>query len=116
MRLIDADALDFGFPVTDDAYGLSRQIGIELVRERINAAPTIEQPTWISCAERLPTEDGKYLTYRIDEVRWGEFTSRMSCLSIEFYSVDFDGWWNDGVKLDDVTHWMHLPMPPKGDE
>lgn len=30
MRLIDADALDFGFAMTDDMNGMLKQIGIEM--------------------------------------------------------------------------------------
>ena len=42
MRLIDADALDFGFAVTDDMNGMLKQIGIEMAKARVDKAPTIE--------------------------------------------------------------------------
>lgn len=56
QRLIDANALDYRFPVTDDVYGLSRQIGIEMVKARIAEAPTIEavpvrHGRWVSLTE-----------------------------------------------------------------
>ena len=49
-RLIDADALIEDINVWfADSYHL-----IDSVKERIDAAPTIEQPHWIPCSERLP--------------------------------------------------------------
>ena len=37
-RLIDANALDFDFPVTDDLI----EMGIEMVRARVVTAPTVD--------------------------------------------------------------------------
>ena len=42
MRLIDADALDFCFPVTDNLEGMFKQIGIGMAQARVNDAPTID--------------------------------------------------------------------------
>ena len=42
MRLIDADALDFCFPMTDGLNGILKQIGIEMAKARAMNAPTIE--------------------------------------------------------------------------
>lgn len=41
MRLINADALDFGFPLTDDLNGMLKQIGVEMAKTRVMNAPTI---------------------------------------------------------------------------
>ena len=51
-RLIDANALDFDFPVTDDLI----ETGIEMVRARVVTAPTVDAVEvvrclrWLSCA------------------------------------------------------------------
>lgn len=42
MRLIDADALDFAFPIPDDFNGMMKQIGIEMAKSRVMNAPTVE--------------------------------------------------------------------------
>lgn len=42
MRLIDADALDFCFPMLDDFNGMMKQIGINMAKDRVMNAPTIE--------------------------------------------------------------------------
>lgn len=60
------------------------------------------KPEWISVEERLPDQDGKYLAY----------TRRGFIVLSYYYALEgafgFEHW--------DVTHWMPLPMPPKGDE
>ena len=54
MRLIDADALDFCFPMPDDFNSTLKQIGIEMAKARVVNAPTIEaEPVkhgcWVHC-------------------------------------------------------------------
>jgi hypothetical protein len=41
-RLIDVNALDLTFPVTDDMSGMLKQIGINMVKARLMEAPTVE--------------------------------------------------------------------------
>ena len=62
------------------------------------------QGEWISVEDRLPDEDGEYLTYD----------------GIIYYLLDFNaslGLWNVSTDIStairDVTHWMPLPQPPK---
>ena len=65
---------------------------------------TAKQPEWISVEERLPDRVGKYLVFTFDR---------------RVYLCDFIDHYCDGdFQFDDyrVTHWMPLPMPPKGDE
>ena len=56
---------------------------------------------WISVEERLPEQDGKYLAY----TRKG-FTVLSYYYALEG-AFGFEHW--------DVTHWMPLPEPPKGE-
>ncbi len=58
---------------------------------------------WISVKERLPEDDGYYLT----------FTTEHTC---EVYRYDGDGEWvtdYDDTANHDITHWQPLPEPPK---
>ena len=68
---------------------------------------------WISVDERLPTEE----EYR-DE--YGELIPILVCEKDTRYPYRamYDGTeWGDGLmKIRGITHWMPLPMPPKGDE
>lgn len=106
MRLIDADAL----PYEKQVLSIDEEWCLKVAD--IDATPTIEQPTWISCAERLPTEGGTYLVCQ-DFSMWGV---EHKTIGIEQFVKQFGGWYCDGLKIKGITHWMHLPMPPKGDE
>lgn len=110
MRLIDADAL---LKDINENYDLN--YGETLIdpcrfAELVEAAPTIEQPTWISVEDRLPIESGKYLVVR----EYSAWERSLRDISIEYYSAEFEGWFFDATKLLGVTHWMPLPELPKG--
>lgn len=60
---------------------------------------------WISVKERLPEESGEYLAY------CGEYDG----ICVLYYEVlKTKGKWRTRWK-GDVTHWMELPEPPKGE-
>ena len=60
---------------------------------------------WISVKDRLPEESGGYLAYC-----W-EYDG----ICVLYYEVlKTKGKWRTKWK-DDITHWMPLPQPPKGE-
>ena len=71
---------------------------------------------WIPCSERLPEKSGQYLVCAIyvgvslasfdrDKREWG------------YWQDDPCGWNGEKwIEIDEVTHWMPLPEPPKEDE
>ena len=59
---------------------------------------------WIPVTERLPEEDGWYLVYR------GEYGG--ICI-VHYKVLKTKGKWM--CKWEEVTHWMPLPEPPKGE-
>ena len=59
---------------------------------------------WISVKERLPEESGDYLVY------CGEYDG--ICV-LHYEVLKTKGKW--GSKWKEVTHWMPLPEPPKGE-
>lgn len=62
---------------------------------------------WISVKDRLP-RDGRYLTVRYDQVTRSSF--------VDILWFERGDWWNRHYPGDyDVTHWMPLPQPPKGE-
>lgn len=62
---------------------------------------------WISVEERLPEVGTRVVGY--------DYESNVRC-----YFITEDRWWIDEgwntAKGWGITHWMPLPMPPKGDE
>lgn len=101
MRLIDADMLtDWIAP-----FLLAKEdIPSALVLGLIDACPTIQQPAWISCAERLPTETGMYRVCHKSKLIADRY----------FYSDAPEIFTKFGN--DPVTHWKPIEEPPKEDE
>ena len=80
---------------------------------------------WISVDDRLPTEDGDYLTFETT------FTCKFRYQRVRHFAKDLEkvdeydfkgikraGWYAYDsewgyYEVDDITHWMPLPQPPK---
>lgn len=76
------------------------------------------QPHWISVDERLPEADKEVLVYAIgnDDI---ESTIALTCYTHSMYGYDIKGWvapWQYFNTNYRITHWMHLPQPPKEGE
>lgn len=84
-------------------YPNSFLMGLLAAANEIENMPTIEQPQWISCAERLPEKGGTYL---VVEKRTGVVGTRY------YYQSCPDAFARNGT----ITHWMPLPQPPKENE
>lgn len=64
------------------------------------------EPHWISCSEKLPEESGDYLVtvaHHNGEL-WVE---------VDQFDNENGSWWH---YMDDVTAWMPLPKPYKGEK
>lgn len=104
MRLIDADDLK------------ERAIRVSTVKEHcymkavgtheIDKAPTVETGKWIPVTERLPEQFSSVIVFR--KTKTYSMLHYSSALGFHFY----DSEWGD-VTVDNVTHWMPLPEPPK---
>ena len=91
LRAMGDDRLDYLFEDVAD-YLISNGVTVQ---------------EWISVNDRLPEENGRYLTA---SKRWGD--------KIVVFDLWFDGgfWYIDeegDVFYFEVTHWMLLPEPPK---
>ncbi len=75
-----------------------------------------KQSEWISVNCGLPNEDGWYITYtNANGKSNGVITQHLVTATIRGKKIR--RWeWNARVSPWVVTHWMPLPMPPKGDE
>lgn len=103
MRLIDADALIAKF-----AKEAKRTSDISFAQALMYVCTcldcdTIEQPAWISCAERLPTEEGFY-----------RVCHKSKAIADRYFYGDGELFTKFGN--DPVTHWKPIEEPPKGDE
>lgn len=80
-----------------------------LVDHLIANGVTVQQ--WIPVKERLPENHASCIVYRASSFGGHYSMLRYSkALGWHFY----DSEWGD-VTVDDVTHWMPLPDPPKGE-
>jgi hypothetical protein len=93
----------------NDAF-IKVKVACERVAEKLYNAGYRKQSEWISVEERLPDKWGKYLAYRkchfaphVDIIRYDTNRS-VWCF--------FDNEWGD-CEVNDITHWMPLPEPPK---
>ena len=105
MRPIDADAAIKKLGGECIAkYPNTFTMGLLAAMEEVGKMPTIEQPTWISCAERLPTAE--------------DANPNESVLAINKDDGFGRSWiWDIVVRYpQEFTHWMPIPKPPKGDE
>lgn len=103
MRLIDADALE-NESIPFETHGGGRFIALGSVR----SAPTIDPESlrkkgvWISVEDRLPEKNTSVLVSTDNGIVF-------QCL----YAYDgWDLWVRNAVN---ITHWMPLPEPPKGE-
>lgn len=81
----------------------------------------VPKQEWISVEERLPNND--WGTHWKERKYYLVITAPSGLMSVATYGHKEFGWWVDRCSqiLDEktyrkVTHWMPLPMPPKGDD
>ena len=75
-RLIDANALDFDFPVTDDLI----ETGIEMVRARVATAPTVDavevvHGRWVHASNKPGVWIGMKCSLCGARIKYSEFTN-----------------------------------------
>ena len=96
VELLDNAIID-----SDDNYGFpnTKQVAEHLIANGV----TVQE--WISVKDKLPTSDRNVLVF----VR--------GYVEIGWYDGYHDEWRTGIVTLDncEVTHWMPLPQPPKGE-
>ena len=80
---------------------------------------------WVPVTERLPEEDGQYLVFEKGSYGNQTRTLRFAKDGRKVDKYDFHRGWKNvwhyydsewgHITVDDVTHWMPLPQPPKGE-
>lgn len=118
MRLIDADKISESkfhpLPYTHitptDVNAESYKRGWNDAIDAIIAdAPTVEEPQWIPCSEKLP-EEGREVLACLTDWKTGEQRRVVS------YRIDFNMWHGYGRYNEKCVAWMPLPELWRGDE
>ena len=69
---------------------------------------------WISVKDRLPEEEGWYLVYTTPNREHKSINKAMFCKGYAW--GNFESYWRGaGGHWANVTHWMPMPNPPKGE-
>jgi hypothetical protein len=84
----------------------------DVTRELLANGVTVQE--WISVTERLPEEEGWYLVYTTPNREHKSINKAMFCKGYAW--GNFEPYWRGaGGHWANVTHWMPLPQPPKGE-
>lgn len=73
----------------------------------------MDNKKWIPVTERLPEEEGWYLVYTTPKRAHKSINKAMFCKGYEWKPEPY--WRGAGGHWANVTHWMELPKPPKGE-
>ena len=82
-----------------------------LYGEAADAIEELSKPRWIPVTERLP--DGEVLAINALKGSYGYHEYRVGYVDESCESETGSLCESDGVVLNNVTHWMPLPTPPK---
>lgn len=105
------DAWDFAFACQQamhEAADAIEELQAQLMYSNDAAKAIAEKvPKWIPVTERLPNHEGRYITaFSKGEVGENVFLSFRGAPAKWYYNSEDTG---------EVTHWMSLPEPPKGE-
>ena len=100
--------------VYDEWYGNG-----DIAEKLISNGVTVQE--WISVKDRLPDETGRYLAVKKRTAPDDFGGDRTDIVIVRFFVDDgfrmpihIPDWINKKIN-EEVTHWMPLPEPPKGD-
>lgn len=88
--------------VYDDWYGND-----DIAEKLILNGVTVQE--WVPVTERLPEDSGYYLV-----VHRNKYNGSISIAFEMYIKCKIGEWWENDYAYD-VTHWMLLPEPPKGE-
>lgn len=127
-RLIDANAL-ISYLYDDSKHSFLKAPFMNCTADRVDVkfllldAPTVNATQWISVKDKLPEKSCQVLCYcaggSIFNAEYDESIDDDFPIGFweQYYDHETYGWqgeeWNP---INDVTHWMPLPEPPKEDD
>ena len=98
-------------------------IGVGVLADHL-IANGVTVPQWISVDDRLPEDSGYYLVVYRDKYNESisiDFDMYVKCNIGEWWESEFacditkQFLWATRLQEQEVTHWMPLPLPPKGE-
>ena len=100
VELLDNAIID-----SDDNYGFpnTNQVADRLIANGV----TVQE--WIPVKDRMPENSGFYLVLHQDKY------DRSASIAIDYYVMCGAGEWWANEFTHNITHWMPLPEPPKGE-
>lgn len=115
-RLIDADALEramyeeaFEKDTDMQRWDSGCWIRYKLYERVLDAQPIVDiEPHWIPCSERLPNEEGYYLTSDSKGVQISKYR-----VAFMLNGNHFGAWLDDNCAVYEPIAWMPLPKPYK---
>ena len=93
--------------------GLEEKIADHLIANGVTVTDT-NVGKWIPVTERLPEKHDRYLVLTPSPFGHKAYTPWLAWYEPEVGFFDSDPEYGD-LEMDDVTHWMPLPEPPKGE-
>ena len=108
-KLVEQAISHFWYGVSHDIFSEPVKTYAKLAIEALEKENGVTVQEWIPVTERLPENNQWALCFMKDK-SFGTF-----CV-FQWNYIDWQ--WNDGNerwKEKDVTHWMPLPQPPKGE-
>ena len=120
-KLVEQAISHFWYGVSHDIFSEPVKTYAKLAIEALEKENGVTVPQWISVDDRLPDETGRYLAVK-KRIAPDDFGGDRTDIVIIRFFVD-DGfrmpahipdWINKKIN-EEVTHWMPLPDPPKGE-
>ena len=93
-------------------YNIPHKFKEKIADDLISNGVTVQE--WISVEDRLPEEEGWYLVYTTPNREHKSINKAMFCKGYAW--GNFEPYWRGaGGHWANVTHWMPIPNPPKGE-
>ena len=120
-KLVEQAISHFWYGVSHDIFSEPVKTYAKLAIEALEKENGVTVQEWISVKDRLPDETGRYLAVKKRTAPDDFGGDRTDIVIVRFFVDDgfrmpihIPDWINKKIN-EEVTHWMPLPEPPKGD-
>ena len=123
-RLVEQAISHFWYGVSHDIFSEPVKTYAKLAIEALEKENGVTVQEWISVDDRLPEDSGCYLVVYRDKYNGSisiAFDMYVKCNVGEWWESEFacditkTFLWATRLQEQEVTHWMPLPQPPKGE-
>ena len=123
-KLVEQAISHFWYGVSHDIFSEPVKTYAKLAIEALEKENGVTVQEWISVKDRLPEDSGCYLVVYRDKYNGSisiAFDMYVKCNIGEWWESEFacditkQFLWATRLQEQEVTHWMPLPQPPKGE-